>query len=212
MGKTELLSVLKLYFPSQVTVLSELMFEVAAHEELDLFRDRDRLREAILRAVLRRQAAIREALARGQAVVEESHLGLHAACSAALGGRAFLEEFFRLEGELLWPDVFVRMEASIPVSLVRQRARGDPRYTVEAKALERMEAWLSQWHGKRGHELVVIDADRPPHEVLGKLVTILGLRYRSIPRGRRVPLHHPPQAPCSGEIQVDPTPPPPSPG
>ncbi len=186
-GKSELLSVLKLYFPEQVLVLPELVVEVAEKEGLDLFRDRDRLRNAILGELPKRQRKIREGLSRGLLVVEESHLGVHAAYSAALGDEKFLEEFKRLEDEILWPEVFVRLEAPTLVSRERQRVRGDPRYEVEEKILERMVGWLSQWHAERGHELWVIDADRPPEEVLRDLVHALGLWYRSLPRADVLP-------------------------
>jgi len=186
-GKSELLSVLKLYFPDQVRIFPELVTEVAEREGLDLFRDRDRLREGILRELPRRQEEIRNAFARGLTVVEESHLGVHAAYSAALGDRAFLADFSRIEGELIWPDAFIRLEVPIPVSLERQRARGDPRYAVGAEVLERMSAWLSRWHGERGHELLAIDADRPPGEVLDDLISTLDLRYRSLPRADVLP-------------------------
>ena len=186
-GKSELLSTLKLYFPEQVLVLQELVVEVAEKEKLDLFRDRDRLREAILRELPRRQQRIKEALSQGLLVVEESHLGVHAAYSAALGDEGFLEEFRGLEDGILWPEVFVRLEVSVPVSRTRQRARGDPRYEVGEGILEHMAAWLSRWHAERGHELLVIDADRSPEEVLRDLVHALGLRYRSLPRADVLP-------------------------
>ena len=186
-GKSELLSVLKLYFPGQVLVLPELVKEVAEREGIDLFHERDRLRRAILRALPRRQGEVEEGLDRGLIVVEESHLGVHAAYSAALGDTEFLTEFRRLEGKIRWPDVFVRLEASVPVSRERQEAREDPRYEVEGEVLERMSAWLSRWHGERGHELVSIDADRSPDEVLRDLISALGLRYRSLARGEVLP-------------------------
>lgn len=186
-GKSELLSVIKLYFPEQVLVLPELVVEVAEKEKLDLFRDRDGLREAILRELPRRQREIKEGLSRGLLVVEESHLGVHAAYSAALGDEAFLAEFRRLEGELLWPEAFIRLEASIPVSRGRQRARGDPRYEVEGGILERMAKWLSRWHAERGHELLVIDADRSPEAVLHDLISVLGVQYRSLLRADVLP-------------------------
>jgi|Deesub1362A_J573_1020465.scaffolds.fasta_scaffold18614_1 thymidylate kinase len=186
-GKSELLSTLKLYFPDQVLVFPELVKEAAEREGIDLFRERERLREAILRGLPRRQEEVRAGLARGLVVVEESHLGVHAAYSAAVGDEAFLTEFRRLEEEIVWPDVFIRLDAPIPVSRERQRARGDPRYEVGGEVLERMSAWLSRWHAERGDELVVVDADRSPDEVLRDLVSVLGLRYRSLPRDDVLP-------------------------
>lgn len=188
LGKSELLAPLPLYYPGQVLVLPELVKEVAQREGLDVLRDRDRLRAALVSALPGRQAQVREALARGLMVVEESHLGVHAAYSAALEDRAFLEEFQRREVHLLWPDKFVRFEAPVGVSLDRQEARGDPRYAVSGEVLLRMEAWLRSWHARRGSDLVVVDADRPPQEVLGDLVALLGLEYPpALPPGELLP-------------------------
>ena len=186
-GKTEFLSTLKLYFPEQVLVLPELVKEVAGREGIHLFHERDRLREALLEELPRRQREIAAALERGLIVVEESHLGVHAAYSAAVGDRVFLKEFMALEPRIRWPDLFVRLEIPIPVSLVRQRARGDPRYEVGEEVLVPMWEWLSRWHAERGHEVSTIDADRSPQEVLGELILLLGLRYRYIPRGEVIP-------------------------
>ena len=188
MGKSELLSAIKLYYPGQVLVLPELVKEVAEREGIrDLFRERGELTRAILEELPRRQGEIREAMDRGLLVVEESHLGVHAAYSAAVGDEGFLKEFRKLEGEILWPDLFVRLEVPIAVSLERQRARGEPRYEVPEEVLSRMSEELSRWHAERGHELLSIDADRPPHEVLGELVGALGLKYRSLPFGDVIP-------------------------
>ncbi|MCD5407984.1 hypothetical protein LR090_01850 [Candidatus Bipolaricaulota bacterium] len=183
LGKSELLSAIRLFYPGQVLVLPELVKEVGEREGLDPFRERDRLNRAVLAALPRRQEEIKKALAQGLIVVEESHLAVHAAYSAALGDGDFLAEFEKLEKKLLWPDQFLALEAPIPVSLARQAARAESRWQVGRELLERMQGWLSTWHARRGDEVLSIDADRPPQEVLVELAGALGLAYRSLPAG-----------------------------
>ena len=187
LGKSELLSALRLFYPGQVLVLPELVKEVGEREGLDPFRERDELNRAILEALPKRQEEIETALAQGLLVVEESHLGVHAAYSAALGDEGFLAEFRRLEEGIRWPEEFLRLEAPIAVSLARQAARGEPRWQVGREVLERMLGWLSAWHAERGHQVEGIDADRPPQGVLSELVERLGLSYRSLPQEEVLP-------------------------
>jgi len=187
LGKSELLAALRLFFPRQVLVLPELVKEVGNREGLNPFRDRDRLNRAILAALPERQAAVRAALSQGLTVVEESHLGVHAAYCAALGDDAFLSEFARLEGELLWPEQFLHLAAPIEVSLARQAVRGEPQWAVGREVLSKMLSWLSSWHARRGSEVVPLDADRPPQQVLADLTEALGLAYRSLPYGEVLP-------------------------
>ena len=78
-------------------VLSELVKDVAEKAGLDLFRDRHRLAKALLEASPERQSLVRRALSQGLTVVEESHLGVHAAYSAALDDQDFLTLFHALE-------------------------------------------------------------------------------------------------------------------
>ncbi len=178
LGKSELLSALRLYYPTTVLVLPELVKEVCEQDGLDLFRDRHPLAQRLGERRPPREALIRQALEQGRTVVEESHLAVHAAYSAALGDSFFLAEFARLEKKILWPELFVRLEAPVEVSGLRQQARGDPRYMVQPHVLEAMRDWLVRWHEQRGSRVVVLDADRPPHEVLHDLVQVLGLAYR----------------------------------
>lgn len=185
LGKSEFLSTLRLYYPDQALILPELVKEVAETEKLDLFRERSRLSEAIWRALPNREKEVRGALDRGLIVVEESHLGVHAAYAAALGDTAFLAQFQDREQDILWPDRFVRLAAPISVSLSRQGARGDPRYAVPSDVLGRMLSSLDDWHTHRGSEPRLVNADRPPAEVMYDLAQALGLVYRP-PTGVRV--------------------------
>ncbi|HIE48336.1 TPA: hypothetical protein EYP84_05560, partial [Candidatus Bipolaricaulota bacterium] len=72
LGKSELLSALRLFYPEQVLVLPELVKEVGEREGLDPFREREELNRAILDALPKRQKEIESALAQGLTVVEES--------------------------------------------------------------------------------------------------------------------------------------------
>ncbi len=177
LGKSELLSVVRLYYPQQVVVFPELVKEVAERGRIDLFRERARLNEAIWAELPRWERAIRDSLASGKMVIAESHLGVHAAYASALGDRAFLDAFARQEKNLLWPDRFLRLSAPISLSLQRQKARGDPRYAVPGEVLEKMLARLDLWHAERGHALEFLDADRAPAAVIADLATKAGLAY-----------------------------------
>lgn len=177
LGKSELLALLHLYYPEQVLILPELVKQVAEREKLDLFRDRKLLAQAILDALPERQMLIRRGLSDGRVVVEESHLGVHAAYSAALDDSGFIAAFQRLEEWILWPEVFLRLEAPVEVSILRQAARADPRYMVPKEILARMAGWLAAWHARRGDRVEVIDADQPPEEVVAAVSRALSLHY-----------------------------------
>ncbi len=200
-GKSEVLALLRLYFPD-LLVLPELVKEVAEREGLDLFRDRERLAQALWEALPPRQAGVRAALAEGHVVLEESHLGVHAAYAAALGDHRFLEAFSRREEEILWPEVFLRFEAPLEISLLRQKVRGDPRYMVSADVLSRMEGWLSAWHARRGDRVVTIPVDRSPDEVVASVIRALDLRYTAHPVPSVIPYLVLLGRPASGKTEL----------
>ncbi|MCS7240757.1 MAG: hypothetical protein NZ651_05900 [Candidatus Bipolaricaulota bacterium] len=181
-GKSEVLALLRLYFPEQVLVLPELVKEVVERKNIDLCHARSQLTKAILESLPARQALVRRALSEKKMVLEDSHLAVHAAYSAVLGDAEFLEAFQRLEGQLLWPDLFLRLEVPIEVSLVRQMARGDLRYAVPQEILAPMAAWLSAWHARRKDRVEVINADCSPQEAVSAVVRALGLVYSSRPQ------------------------------
>lgn len=187
LGKTEILAVVRLYYSDQIVVLPELVKEVAEQEGIDLFRERDRLSEAIWTALPERERGIRDALAAGKTVLEESHLGVHAAYAAALGDRAFLAQFQEREADLSWPTMFLRFAAPVPMSLARQVARGDPRYSVPADVLERMLSWLDGWHAQRRSDLRAVGVDRPPAAVLADIAATADLVYGPRPPGDLLP-------------------------
>jgi thymidylate kinase len=176
-GKSEILALLARFYPERVRVLPELVSEIVIRKELDLFRDRDRLTDAIAEELPRRRAAILGVLKQGNLCIEESHLGVHLAYARALDDRGFLAAYPRLEHVLPSPDVYLRLEIPVSLSLTRQEARGTLRFAVGRPILERMLLELDRWHANRGTVLVPIDADRPPHVFLAQIERALQLSY-----------------------------------
>ncbi len=178
-GKSEILAVLSRFYPERVRVLPEIVKEVATRRGIDLFAERPRLAEAILAEVPRRLSEVERVLAEGRLCLEESHLGVHLAYSLALGDRAFVEAYAKIEEDLPVPDLYVSLEIPIAASLVRQRSRGTPQFEVEGPILEAMRSHLRNWHARRGDRVVRIDADRPPSAVLADVERALELPYVS---------------------------------
>lgn len=177
LGKSELLALLSLYFPGEVFLLPDLVKDVAERERLDILRDRSRLTQAILEAIPEREAKLRRALEDGKTVLEDSHLAVHAAYSAVLDDIEFLEVFRELEAQIIWPDIFVRLDAPLELVLLRKNARG---HSVPKEILLPMMAWLSAWHARRNDRVEVVNADQPPERVMTEILQILGLQYRGV--------------------------------
>jgi thymidylate kinase len=135
-GKTEALALLARFYPQSVRVLPELVKEVVEAEGIDLFRERDRLTDALRRAIPDRARHIREILAAGYSCLEESHLGVHRAYSRTLGDSSFVRAYDDLEARLPKPDLYVRLDLPIEESIARQAARGTPQYAVDAPQLK----------------------------------------------------------------------------
>ena len=185
-GKSEILEVLSRFYPERVKVLPEVVKEVATRERIDLFRDRAQLTAAILAEIPRRRLEIEHTLAEGRLCLEESHLGVHLAYSLALDDRTFIDAYARVREGLSSPDLFLRLEIPIDVSIARQRGRQMPQFEVTRDVLERMREHLHAWHLERKSPVVSIDADRPPSALLAEIEKLLGLGYtresRSSPR------------------------------
>ncbi len=176
-GKSEVLEILSRFYPQQVAVFPEIVKQVAVREGIDVFRERARLTAAILEELPRRRHAVEEALAKGRLCLEESHLGVHLAYSLALGDQTFVSAYPRVRDALPRPDLYLRLEAPIEVSLLRQQERGTPSFEVGKDVLERMTEHLFTWHVENKSHLVPLDADRPSSEVLADLERALGLAY-----------------------------------
>ncbi len=178
-GKSEILALLARFYPRDVHVLPELVKSLVEDQEIDLFRERDRLTQAIADALPRRRAEIEDIVRSGFLCLEESHLGVHYAYAAALSDRGFLDAYSALESGAAQPDLYVRLDVPIRESIARQAARGTPQFAVGAERLARFAAELDRWHATRRTPLVVLDADRAAGETAADLERALGLSYVS---------------------------------
>lgn len=176
-GKTETLALLARFYPQSVRVLPELVKEVVEAEGIDLFRERDRLTDALRRAIPDRARHIREILAAGYSCLEESHLGVHRAYSRTLGDSSFVRAYDDLEARLPKPDLYLRLDLPIEESIARQAARGTPQYAVDAPQLKQFLHELATWHDERRTQLLTIDADRSAAAVVESMERALGLNY-----------------------------------
>ena len=172
-GKSEILGLLARFYPDGVRVLPELVKETATQHHIDIFRERNRLRDAITSGLPGRAEAVREIVHAGYLCLEESHLGVHWAYAKSLGDHAFVEAYPELEKLLPRPDAFIRLEVPISVSLTRQAARGTAQFDVAGPALQRMLRHLDQWHAARHTLLHTVDATQTAHAVIADLERLL---------------------------------------
>jgi thymidylate kinase len=178
-GKSETLELLARFYPHQVRVLPELVKTIILTEGIDLFTERARLTEAIRKALPERRRQIQEIIGQGFLCLEESHLGVHYAYSAALGDRDFIELYPSIAEALPIPDAYVRMDLPISASLDRQLARGTAQFDIDGQALGTMLSELDRWHESQAAPLHHVDADCPVDEALAGLVQLLGLDYNA---------------------------------
>ncbi len=176
-GKSEMLELLARFYPHQVRILPELVKTIVLNQGIDLFNDRARLAEAIRKELPERRQQINEIVNQGLLCLEESHLGVHYAYSAALGDRGFLELYPTLADELPTPDAYLRMDLPITISLDRQLSRGTAQFDIDGPALGAMLAELDRWHNSQTAPLLHVTADRPAHEVLAEIENMLELDY-----------------------------------
>lgn len=178
-GKSETLELLSRFFPERVTVLSELVKEVSIREKIDLCSDRERLTQVLLAEAPKRRAAVEEAIGTGKLCLEESHLGVHLAYAQALEDRLFIDAYSTIGNILPIPDVYLRLEIPIAVSLRRQQVRRTPQFELDGSTLERMLSHLHRWHTANKTTVIAVDADRRPSTFLDEVETILELPYAS---------------------------------
>ena len=172
-GKSEILELLARFYPDSVRVLPELVKETATRLHIDIFKERDRLRDALASSLPARAEAVQEIRRAGYLCLEESHLGVHWAYAKSLGDNAFVDAYPKLEKLLPKPDAFVRLGIPISASLARQTARGTPQFDVDAPALRRMIQHLDQWHAERRTLLHTVDATGSAHAVIADLERLL---------------------------------------
>jgi len=176
-GKSETLELLARFYPHQVRVLPELVKTIILNESIDLFNERARLAEAIRKALPERQRQIQDIVTQGFLCLEESHLGVHYAYSAALGDRDFVELYPAIADALPTPDAYLRMDLPITTSLDRQMSRGTAQFDIAGSALGKMLAELDRWHESQTAPLLHVSADRPVNEVLAEIENLLELDY-----------------------------------
>ncbi len=176
-GKSETLSLLERFYPHNVKVLPELVKDVATRERIDVLSQREWLTEAIIAELPRRRQQIERATDEGKICLEESHLGVHLAYSYALGDKGFVEAYAKLTRALPKPEVYIRLDIPIELSLIRQEARNTPNFYIDGPRLEDMLSTLQGWHLKNATNLILIDANRQPSKFLSEVEHTLGLEY-----------------------------------
>ena len=176
-GKSEILEVLARFYPESVRVLPEMVKEVVLQNGIDLFRERNRLTDALLEALPRRRQAVAEILDAGKLCVEESHLGVHYAYAQALGDTGFIQAFEEIRAGLPRPDAYIRLDVPVAASLARQAARGTPAFDITEETLKRFLAELDRFHAMAGHQVHKISAHRPAADTIADVERFLGLTY-----------------------------------
>lgn len=179
-GKTELSDLFKIYFAGRVRVLPELTTVLVRQHQLNILRDRQRLTDLLVDAVPARAAEVRalRAARPDVLVLEESHMGVHWAYAKMLDDRTFLDLYEeRIAGNVLSPDLFLRLDIPIGLSVKRQQARATKDVEVDGELVRRTFALVDEWHAARGDEVRVVDTNRSPDVVIRDLMALLGLEY-----------------------------------
>ena len=182
-GKSETLALLSSFYPRQVSVLPELVKQTAIREKIDILSERSRLTEALVAAVNGRKEEIERAKRGGKLCLEESHLGVHLAYAKALNDDYFISAYDTISSILPTPDLYVRLEAPVELSIERQKARNTPAFYVDNATLRRFLSYLDNWHEVQKTGMIRVDADRPPSLLLSDVERALKLCYPApIPR------------------------------
>ena len=126
-----------------------------------------------------RQNLVRQGVEAGKTVVEETHLAFYAAYASVSDETTFLQTFQDLENKIIWPDIFLRLEAPLEVLLFRQSACAESSSILLKGTISAVTARLSAWHVRRADRVERINADQPPHELVAAIVRLLNLRSRT---------------------------------
>lgn len=176
-GKSELLALLARAYPHQVRVLPELVKTLVLEQGIDLFRERDRLTQAIRSALPKRAEQVQSILEQGFICLEESHLGVHGAYAQALGDQGFLEVMDELQALAPTPDSYVHLRIPVSESMDRQSARGTVQFDIDEANLSSMLKALDRWHVDSPIPRLMVEADGPANEVVAACEKLLGLSY-----------------------------------
>lgn len=180
-GKTEVSNLFKIYFRGQVLILPELTTVLVRENKLNILRDREALSDLLVEAVPARALEVRRLLEAhpGAMVLEESHMGVHWAYSKILDDSYFLDLYERqIAQSIVAPDLFLRLDIPIGLSVERQLARATKDVEVDGEIVRRTFGYVDQWHEARGDRVEVVDTNRSPDVVIRDLMELLGLEYR----------------------------------
>ena len=181
-GKTEVSELFKIFFPGRVIVLPELTTVLVRKAGLNILRDRQALTDLLIDAVPARNAAVKRVLQDPSVMVlEESHMGVHWTYSTMLDDRTFLDIYeTQIAPHVLVPDIFLRFDIPIDLSVARQRARATKDVEVDGELVRRTFEELDGWHARLGaNNLVVLDTNRPPDVVIRAVMDLLGVEYET---------------------------------
>ncbi len=180
-GKTEVSNLLKIFLPGQVVILPELTTILVRANNLNILRDRAELTALLREAVPARNAEVRRILEEQPDVVvfEESHMGVHWAYATILDDRTFLDIYEEeIAPHVLVPDLFLRLDIPIGLSVARQKARATKDVEVDGDLVRRTFELIDQWHARLGADnLQVLDSNRSPDQFVRAVMDILGVEY-----------------------------------
>ncbi|MBW1879994.1 MAG: hypothetical protein JRJ84_16655, partial [Deltaproteobacteria bacterium] len=85
-----------------------------------------------------------------------------------------------IKEHVLVPDLYVRLDIPVALSVQRQIARATANVAVSGEIVSQMFGYLAEWHGAHGTDnLVVLDTNRSPDLVIADLLEIMGLEYEA---------------------------------
>lgn len=180
-GKTEVSNLLKIFLPKQVVILPELTTVLVRENKLNILRDRAELTALLLDAVPARKAEVQRIIAAqpGVVVFEESHMGVHWAYATILDDRTFLDIYDeQIAPHVLVPDLFLRLDMPIGLSVRRQKARATKDVEVDGELVRRTFELIDEWHANLGaNNLHVLNSNRPPDQFVRAVMDVLGVEY-----------------------------------
>jgi hypothetical protein len=179
-GKTEVSNLFKIYFPGKVRILPELTTVLVREHKLNILRDRKVLNDLLVEAVPARANEVREIVeTTDRLVFEESHMGVHWSYSKVLDDQYFLDLYEqKIKQHVLFPDLYVRLDIPVALSVQRQIARATANVAVSGEIVSQMFGYLAEWHRAHGTEnLTVLNTNRSPDLVIADLLEIMGLEY-----------------------------------
>lgn len=184
-GKSEISNLLKIYFPANLRILSELTTTIVQEHKFNILEERNRMTELLkiyLGKRLHEIKILKDEFSKNKKdliILEESHLGVHWAYSKVVNDKYFLNEyenFFKIN--LYKPDFYIRLYISPELSYKRQIARNTPDVEVTPNIIAKMFNHLIEWHTKYSSKKVYeINADRTPELVVKEVIKLTGLCY-----------------------------------